>query len=75
MRGIEVKQNIRINPIDPARENGRIYPNHSKPIDIDMYLLQSSMLARRDKKRLNIGFWLFLVIWLAFLGYVFYITR
>ena len=70
-----MKQDIRINPIDPARENGRIYPNHSKPIDIDMYLFQSSMLARKEKKRLNIFFWIFFVCWVAFMFYVFYITR
>ena len=74
-RGNEMKQNIRINPIDPARENGRIYPNHYKNIDLDMYMFQSAMLARKEKKRLNVFFWVFVVCWAAFMAYVFWITR
>jgi len=61
-----MKQDIRINPKDPARENGRIYPNHNQYIDIDMVMLQSAMLAKRDVKRLKYTGWIFLVAFLLF---------
>ena len=47
----------RFNPIDPSRENGRMYPNHSPKLDIDMLLLQSAMLAKKEERRLNIAGW------------------
>ena len=50
-------KDIRYNPIDPSRENGRIYPNHSAYVDVDMVLLQSAMLAKKEEKRLNIAGW------------------
>ena len=68
-------RDIRFDPKDTSKENGRIYATHSKLPDIDMVLLQSAMLAKRGVKRLNIGFWVFFVAWIAFCSYVFYIMR
>ena len=48
-------RDIRFDPKDTSKENGRIYATHSKLPDIDMVLLQSAMLAKRDVKRLNIA--------------------
>ena len=56
-----MKQDIRYNPIDPARENGRVYPNHQSKIDIDMQMFQEAFIAKRDMRRLNNAFWAFTV--------------
>jgi hypothetical protein len=56
-----MKQDIRYNPIDPARENGKVYPNHPNKIDIDMQMFQEAFIARRDVRRLNTAFWTFTI--------------
>jgi len=56
-----MKQDIRYNPIDPARENGKVYPNHPSKIDIDMEMFQEAFIARRDVRKLNIAFWAFTI--------------
>ena len=56
-----MKQNMRYNPIDPARENGRTYPNYQNTIDIDMKMFQQAFIARRDVRRLNCAFWAFII--------------
>ena len=56
-----MKQDIRYNPIDPARDNGKVYPNHPSKIDIDMQMFQQAFIARRDVRRLNDAFWAIIV--------------